>query len=425
MNIYKCIPLIVFSLATMQVFSQKRPHIVPLGGNAFGSGINDEGITGWADTHVHYDVFVRSRQKGQLRLSIHVAVPDGRSTISITVSGAKGEKKLQVSGSEAHDYDAGSWMISDTGYHSIRIAGLHKTGKYFGDIDHVTVDDSGAGEGLAFVRNNEGNFFHWGRRGPSVHLNYSLPQHIQTEYFYNEVTVPVGDDIEGSYFMADGFGQGYFGMQVNSPTERHILFSVWSPFSTDDPAAIPDSLRIRLVRKGVDVHAGEFGNEGSGGQSYCNYMWRAGNTYRFLLRATPVDSGYTQFTAWFYAPEEGKWRLIASFKRPKTQSWLTNLHSFLENFEPTRGDKQRSVVFSHPWIRDISGKWISLRRARFTGDNTARKGYRMDYGGGVKGNVFYLTNGGFFSDYTALDQLFELAPDAGVSEPAIELNALP
>jgi len=107
-----------------------------------------------------------------------------------------------------------------------------------------------------------------------VHLSYDVPKDMAVEWFYNEVTVPVGEDLQGSYFMADGFGQGYFGMQVNSPTERHILFSVWSPFQTDDPKAIPDSLRIVLLAKGDGVHAGAFGNEGSGGQSYLNYIWK-------------------------------------------------------------------------------------------------------------------------------------------------------
>ena len=30
-----------------------------------------------------------------------------------------------------------------------------------------------------------------------------------------------------TYYMACGWHRGYFGMQVNSPTERRIIFSVW------------------------------------------------------------------------------------------------------------------------------------------------------------------------------------------------------
>jgi Domain of unknown function (DUF3472) len=171
--------------------------------------------------------------------------------------------------------------------------------------------------------------------------------------------------------MANGFSVGYFGRQVNGPAERRILFSVWSPFTTDDPKAIPDSLRIVLVRKGADVHAGTFGDEGAGGQSYLVYPWIAGNTYRFLLRAEPQADYHTRFTAWFYASEQGRWQLIACWDRPATHTWLTHLHSFLENFEPKQGDKDRLAYYGNQWVADSTVHWTPLTRARFTGDNTS------------------------------------------------------
>ena len=92
--------------------------------------------------------------------------------------------------------------------------------------------------------------------------------------------------------MANGFSEGYFGMQVNSSTERRILFSVWSPFNTDNPKDIPAEQRIRMLAKGPDVHVGEFGNEGSGGQSYLVYPWKAGTVCRFLTRVQPDKDGF-------------------------------------------------------------------------------------------------------------------------------------
>src|SRR5690606_40657805 len=104
-----------------------------------------------------------------------------------------------------------------------------------------------------YVADNEGNYFYWGRRGPSVHLSYTTPADKDIEYCYNEITVPEGEDVVGSYYMANGFGEGYFGIQVNSATERRILFSVWSPFHTDNPKEIPDDEKILLTAKGADV----------------------------------------------------------------------------------------------------------------------------------------------------------------------------
>lgn len=85
------------------------------------------------------------------------------------------------------------------------------------------------------------------------------------------------------------------------------------------PKAIPEDHRIKLLAQGKDVHIGEFGNEGSGGQSYLKYPWKAGQTYRVITRVHPDGKGNTAYYAWFFAPEEGEWRLIAGFLRPQTK----------------------------------------------------------------------------------------------------------
>jgi hypothetical protein len=185
---------------------------------------------------------------------------------------------------------------------------------------------------------------------------------------------------------------------------------------------IPDEQKIKLLKKGADVYTGEFGNEGSGGQSFLRYNWKAGTTYKFLLHGLPDGTGSTIYTAYFYAPELAKWKLIASFRRPQTDTYLKKLHSFLENFLPEQGDKPRTVLFSNQWIR-TKNEWIELNNAKFTGDNTARVRYRMDYAGGLVSNSFYLKNCGFFNNYTTLDTWFE-RPLTG-KQPVIDLDKLP
>ena len=156
--------------------------------------------------------------------------------------------------------------------------------------------------------------------------------------------------------MANGFTDGYFGIQVNSPDERRVLFSVWSPYNTDNPKEIPADYRITLLKKGDEVHTGEFGNEGSGGQSYLKFMWKAGTTYRFLLKGKPSQNNSTDYTAWFYAPEAGRWKLIASFRRPKGSRYLGSLYSFLENFLPESGGITREGFFGNQWVCSRDGK---------------------------------------------------------------------
>ncbi len=56
-----------------------------------------------------------------------------------------------------------------------------------------------------------------------------------------------------------------------SESEWRILFSVLSPFNTDNPNEIPEEFKVNPVSKGTDVYVEEFGDEGSGVQSYLRY----------------------------------------------------------------------------------------------------------------------------------------------------------
>jgi hypothetical protein len=417
--------LLTLTLALILTYTQAQVT-VPLGGNAYANQtksatITRNGIDKWDNANTSFKVYVRLAKPGTLSLTLNqLSKLDGESDLSININ--KKVKKVSVKANDM-SIPVGEWLIKDTGYVAIEIAGLKKNGAQFPSIGSLLLTGSAVDAKTVFVKDNEGNFFYWGRRGPSVHLNYEMPDKTDIEWFYNEVTVPKGEDIQGSYYMANGFAEGYFGIQVNSPTERRILFSVWSPFVTDNPKEIPESQQIKMLKKGKEVHTGEFGNEGSGGQSYLKYNWKAGETYRFLLRATPTADNYTTYIAYFLAPEDMDWRLIASFKRPQTQTYLKRLHSFLENFDPAFGNQSRKVMFKNQWVCDTRGVWTEINTARFTTDNTGNKGYRMDYGGGLSGSSFYLQNCGFFSNFTVPKTTFKRK--ALNNKPVINFNHLP
>lgn len=401
---------------------------VPMGGNTWREGksknksnISKEGLVNWESSEATFKTFFRVNETGTLKLWVKAKAPKGKSTIEVSISGVS--KELEVSQANFEDIYAGEWNIADTGYVEVEIKGISKEGNIYADIESLKIEGEAVNADTKYVKNNEGNFYYWGRRGPSVHLGYQVPEEMDVKWYYNEITVPEGEDVIGSYYMANGFSGGYFGIQVNSETERRVLFSVWSPYNTDNPDEIPEDHKIKLLKKGEEVNTGEFGNEGSGGQSFLRYNWKTGHTYKFLLKGEPIENDYTNYTAWFFAPEEGEWRLIASFSRPKTNSWLTGFHSFLENFSPDQGIYERKVRFSNQWVADTHNNWIEITKAKFTADNTARTGYRMDYGGGEDGGDFYLRNCGFFDDYTAIDEAFT-RPESG-DKPTIDVDKLP
>lgn len=227
---------------------------VPIGGNSWvtkpserTAAITKEGLTNWSATDSKITTYVRFGKAGTINLSIQLRVPDGKSRLRLTLQGKS--KELDVQGTTLTEYELGQWTIQKAGYAQLVLEGLSKTGATFAEVTDFGLSGEAVDDNMAFVRNNDGNFFYWGRRGPSVHLRYPIPDGVETEWFYNEVTVPPGNDVIGSYYMANGFGEGYFGMQVNSAMERRILFSVWSPFQTDDPSKIPADQKICSIEK--------------------------------------------------------------------------------------------------------------------------------------------------------------------------------
>ena len=395
---------------------------VPMGGNTWiihGGKITNKGLTNWESASTRVKTYVYVSQSGTLKLSVNMN-PGGKNKLKFTLQGIS--KELTVEGSLEKEFYVGKWENIHKGYVMIELQGVSRTADNFGTVSSIGISGTSINGETAFVKDNIDNYFYWGRRGPSVHLKYTLPASEITE-FYSEITVPEGNDVIGSYYMANGFAEGYFGIQVNSLTERRILFSVWSPYTTDDPASIPPELKITMLKKGNNVHAGEFGNEGAGGQSYLVYPWKAGNTYQFLLRGQPQSDNSSIYTAYFFAPEEKKWMLIASFKRPKTNTYLKNFHSFLENFDTETGDKTRMAIYGNPWVRDTNGVWTAISSAKFTADQTARKKFRLDYAGGVKGNSFFLKNCGFFFPAITIDSQFNI--EKPKTPPVIDFEKLP
>lgn len=215
--------------------------------------------------------------------------------------------------------------------------------------------------------------------------------------------------------MVSGFSGGYFGIQVNSATVRKVLFSIWDADNGE---------KTTLVSKGANVVVKGFGGEGTGGQAYLAFGWKADTTYKFITCIRPESSsGSTLFSAWFFTPETDAWRYIATWKRPSTTTYQSGVHSFLENFTDTRGYVGRRVRYGNQWARNTPEAWSEITTGRFTGDATASNAQRMDYAGGLENGQFYLRNCGFFSDFVSLDQDFT-RPATG-TQPTVDVSKLP
>ena len=381
------------------------------------SVITSDGVENWSDPSDIIRTFFYIEIPGKISLGIKGNVRQGSSIIKVSFGDLS--KNITLSNTESKIIYIGEFKVDEIGYYFVDMQGIQKQGDAFADITAILLGNDGNSDFVNYVKDD----FYFGRRGPSTHLIFDNPEGVEeVEWFYNEIEIPEGNDVIGSYFMAAGCKEGYFGIQVNSQTERRILFSIWSPYQTDDPGAIPDDQKIILLKKGAMVNTGEFGNEGSGGQSYKVFNWKTKTRYRFLLGAKPNDNHSTIYSAYFYDPEIEKWDLIARFNRPKTKTYLKGLYSFLENFEPSMGVVERRGGYYNQWVLDASGNWHDINEARFSADATARKDARLDYSGGSNGQGFYLKNCGFTNDWIEIGT--RLVREKSSAPPSIDFSSL-
>ena len=220
----------------------------------------------------------------------------------------------------------------------------------------------------------------------SVHLRYKAPAAVA---FYNEITVE--QSAPGTYFAVCGWDKGYYGIQELGNGKKLLIFSVWDS-GQNDPKAVAEDRRVKLLHKDEKVRIGRFGGEGTGGQSFFDYEWKIGETYRFIVTAKP-DGDRTEYAAHFYVPEEKAWKHLVTFSTITGGRNLGDYYSFVEDFKRDRvsATKARSARFGNTWVKPVGkDEWQFASEARFTGDSNPA----TNIDAGVKDGRFRLATGG-------------------------------
>jgi len=219
----------------------------------------------------------------------------------------------------------------------------------------------------------------------SVHLQYLASEGTA---FYTEVTVD--QSAPGTYFCACGWNKGYFGIQELDGGKKVVIFSVWDS-DQNNPEAVQDEKRVNLLHKDKKVLIGRFGGEGTGGQSFLDFDWKAGETYRFLVTAK-VNGNRTEYSGFFFAPEQKGWNHLVSFSTITGGKNLGGYYSFVEDFKRDRVSttKIRKARFANAWVKTARGEWEGVTQAKFTADNNPA----TNIDAGIKDEQFFLATGG-------------------------------
>lgn len=370
------------------------------------------GVTRWTDPAVSVNWYGRFATTGPVSARVLLRL-DAAATCRLRLSLDDQAREVEVRGAaETVTADFGGYTVGKTGHRRFALECLNRRGEPFPELEALVLDGP-ALEGAHFNLKER-------RNAASVHLRYPVPAGTNIAAFYCEVTAV--EDPTTTFYMACGWHRGYFGMQVNSPGERRIIFSVWdSGGEAVDRNRVADENRVRLLGKGDGVFSGDFGNEGTGGHSHLKYPWKTGETQKFLVTARPTNETFTVFSGYYFHPDSRRWMLISSWQAPKEGRWLRGPHSFSENFWGSSGHLTRKALYGNQWIRTDAGQWIELTTATFSHDPTGRED-RFDRFMGVEDGRFFLSHGGFLDGFTAYGDPFT-RPATGTRPP--ELDSAP
>jgi hypothetical protein len=249
----------------------------------------------------------------------------------------------------------------------------------------------------------------------SVHLGYPAPEGVA---FYNEMAVETSAD--GTYFMAAGWSKGYFGIQELANGKKLVLFSVWDPTAGDDPKKVDPDKRVKMLHKDEAVRVQRFGGEGTGGQSFFDYEWKTGQTYRFLVTAKGDGDARTAYSGYFYLPEKKEWKHLVTFSTITKGERLKGYYSFVEDFRRNKVSttKERRATFGNGWVMSAKGDWRALDTARFTAD--ANPVLNIDAGPTAAG-YFLATGGDIENKTTKLREVIPRAKGKGEPKPPADL----
>lgn len=412
-------------------------HVIPLGGNAFTFNeidsyndlkITTNGIEGWYQQNSKIYIYfnVTSQSSAELSISakrtIQNGFPSGNDILKVTLNNESTEVIIDGSNTSYDEYLVGTFPLHK-GFNKIEIEGVSKQMFSFPNLKDLIILPNVV-QDIKFFK--EIADFTEGRRGTSPNLRYNIPTNDNISYYYNEVSVPENYDNIYSFYMGVGFMNGYFGIQTNdNNNKKNVIFSVWSSFTNQDHGSVPNSKKVYAERVGDGVIVENFGNEGSGIKTYKSYNWTPNKTYKFLVKGEPISDNKTAYTAWFLPPDKEQWILMSRLIKPETNSYLTDFHSFLENYSPTSGYLTRKAEYRNQWVYSSNkSSWLKVRGATFTGGSQKIFNIRPDANSENITNGYSLQNGGFFE----LNNTFQKAltnNDNTQNPPKIDFSKLP
>lgn len=264
---HKISVLFLVSVVTISFLQAQSKHSIPVHSAYLLPASNKDEVVNerntstyqWTDTAKKIHFYFHHSTPGVLTLSLQSVAFKVAQQIKVSAGGKQFSIQIPV-GTKTKEIRIGTIPVMGSGFMEV-ILSAKKLVRDGIKVESLIISGN-ATEGIRYNAKPRKN-------AASVHLRYPLADSIRAIGFYNEVTVPKGYDHLHSFYMANGFSRGYFGIQVNGEKERRVIFSVWDAGNEAiDRNKVADADKVKLLAKGDGVITNDFGNEGTGGHSH-------------------------------------------------------------------------------------------------------------------------------------------------------------
>lgn len=215
----------------------------------------------------------------------------------------------------------------------------------------------------------------------SVHIGWTAPENCHSF----AVTLDILKSAPGTFFMAVGWSQGYFGIQDLGDGQSGLICSVWD--GNDKDPNIVQQAKALSCAPGATVR--RFGGEGVGLQCLMPFPLptKSEGPYRFCVDSEIVTAEWTLYRAFVHFGTGSRIKLVEYLSRMEGRR-LRGFYSFIEDFrrDGDSAEKERRALFSSPVSRirfdtPIQYGRFAIAAPDFEGDNYDA---RVPYAGAVE-----------------------------------------
>lgn len=360
-------------------------------------------IEGWdAGDIAEWGLFVRKTGEIQIRVWMTAAAPDGRFTLRLGDSAAGFSTIL--SPDKPSLVTTASFRIRSSGRHVLQL--VCDRAAEAAAVHRIEVWGEGA-EDAAVLRKR------W--RPAAAHARFSSSQATGDIRLW----VMEMDAVPGalSFYCPITTPFGYYGptWRADGTVNASFNFSLWS-YGRGQSEPPVEQLSHLLAVGHSDASFGGFGHEGTG-VKIRNWEPLAGRQGQRQVLALRVEPGeiYDTYYSYFYAADEGRWRLFGignkyNKRRPLKSLWVG---SFVEVPGPPhvqRSGPYPRVMRYRGWVMEAGGTWHRIDRIS-NGNINRATGLTHSDRGVTDDGWFYLQTGGWIFRKPPAEEFIELPSD--------------